>query len=105
MLRRRSIRLRIVVLVLVPAAALLGLYAEVLNLTLSHLLTLRQEAAIRQAVTLPVVNVQSQLFRERTLAAQYLADPGMGFAQLQTQEHNTDVAIDRFRGAIQIALS
>jgi hypothetical protein len=48
MLRRRSIRLRIIVLVLVPVVTLLGLYTEVLNLTVSNLLTLRQQAAIRR---------------------------------------------------------
>src|SRR5215831_10788861 len=107
MLRRRSIRLRIVVLVLVPAVALLGVYAEVLSLTLSHLLTLRQEAAIRHALTQPVLNVQSQLGKERTLAVQYLARPSSAAALgvLQAQEQKTDVAIARFRGAVQTALS
>jgi hypothetical protein len=106
MLRRRSIRLRIVVLVLVPAVALLGVYAEVLSLTLSHLLTLRQEAAIRQAVTGPVVNVQSQLGKERTLAVQYLATPSTSaLAVLQDQERKTDASVERFRRSVQTALS
>jgi len=106
MLRRRSIRLRIVVLVLVPAVALLGVYAEVLSLTLSHLLTLRQEAAIRHALTQPVLNVQSQLGKERTLAVQYLARPSSAaLGVLQAQEQKTDVAIAQFRGAVQTALS
>ena len=60
MLRRRSIRLRIIVLVLVPVAGLIGLYAEVLNLTLGKVLTLRQEASIRELVALPVADVQRQ---------------------------------------------
>ena len=76
MLRRRSIRLRIIVLVLVPVVTLLGLYAEILNLTVNNLLTLRQEAAIRQLVALPVSDVQNQLGKERTLALEYLARPG-----------------------------
>src|SRR5215469_3599586 len=106
MLRRRSIRLRIVVLVLVPAVALLGLYAEVLSLTLSHLLTLRQEAAIRQAVTRPVLNLQSQLAQERRLAVEYLATPSpAALAVLQTQEQKTDAAIGQFRRAVTSALS
>jgi hypothetical protein len=106
MLRRRSIRLRIVVLVLVPAVALLGVYAEVLSLTLSHLLTLRHEAAIRQAVTRPVLNVQRQLGKERTLAVQYLAGTSsIPPRALLTQEQETDIAVARFRGAVQTALS
>ena len=94
MLRRRSIRLRIIVLVLVPVVALLGLYAEVLNLTLGNVLTLKQEAAIRQLVALPVADVQNQLAKERTLA---LAVPGQARARrphlLLKQEAKTDVAI------------
>src|SRR5215470_2054730 len=106
MLRRRSIRLRIVVLVLVPAVALLGVYAEVLSLGLSHLLTLKHEAAIRQAVTWPVLNLQSQLGEERALAAQYLARPSAGHLKaLQSQVKTTDLAVERFRGAVLTALS
>jgi methyl-accepting chemotaxis protein len=105
MLRRRSIRLRIVVLVLVPMVALLGLYAELLNLTLGHLLTLRQEASIRQLVSLPVTNVQNQLAKERTLALQYLASPSVGnLGLLAAQESNTNSSIDRFRTAVKAAL-
>src|SRR6266849_6524576 len=105
MMRRRSIRLRIVVLVLVPALALLGLYAEVLGLTLSHLLTLKQEAAIRQLIVPQVTNVQTQLGAERTVALDYLARPSSGaLAQLEAQEKKTDVSIERFRTAVQAAL-
>ncbi len=105
MLRRRSIRLRIIVLVLVPVAALLGLYAELLNLTMGNLLTLKQEASIRQLVTLPVVNVQSQLGEERTLALQYLARSGHGdLGVLRAQQRETNAAIKKFRNAVLIAL-
>jgi nitrate/nitrite sensing protein/histidine kinase/DNA gyrase B/HSP90-like ATPase len=105
MMRRRSIRLRIVVLVLVPALALLGLFAEVLGLTLSHLLTLRQEAAIRQLVVPRVTNVQTQLSEERTQALDYLARPSSGaLGQLEAQEKRTDASIERFRAAVQTAL-
>jgi len=105
MLRRRSIRSRIIVLVLVPVVALLGLYAEVLHLTLGNLLTLKQEAAIRQLVALPVASVQSQLGKERTLALQYLARPGHDDLDLLLkQEAKTDVAIKYFRSAVRAAL-
>jgi len=42
MLRRRSIRMRIIVLVLVPVIALIGLYAVALALTLNSFLTVDQ---------------------------------------------------------------
>ena len=105
MLRRRSIRLRIIVLVLVPVIGLIGLYAEVLNLTLGKVLTLRQEASIRELVALPVSNVQRQLASERGLALQYLARPGHDDLKvLLKQKSRTDAAIGRFGAAVQRAL-
>ena len=105
MLRRRSIRLRIIVLVLVPVVALLGLYAEVLSLSLSSLLTFKREAAIRQLVALPVAHVQTQLARERTLALQYLASPGKADLQLLLlQEQRTDRTVTQFGTAVRTAL-
>jgi signal transduction histidine kinase len=105
MLRRRSIRLRIIVLVLVPVIGLIGLYAEVLNLTVGKVLTLRQEASIRELVALPVANVQRQLASERALALQYLARPGHDdLKALLKQKTNTDAAIRRFGTAVNRAL-
>ena len=105
MLRRRSIRLRIIVLVLVPVVALLGLYAELLNLTLGNVVTLKREAAIRQLVAIPVANVQNQLGQERTLALQYMARPGHGDRGLLiAQQHKTNAAIKKFRLAVRTAL-
>jgi signal transduction histidine kinase len=104
-LRRRSIRLRIIVLVLVPVIGLIGLYAEVLNLTLGKVLTLRQEASIRDLVALPVANVQRQLANERGLALQYLARPGHDDLKvLLKQKTRTDAAIRRFGVAVERAL-
>src|SRR5215468_10523985 len=106
MLRRRSIRLRIIVLVLVPVIGLLGLYAEVLNLTVGKVLTLRQEASIRELVAVPVQNVQRQLARERGFALQYLARPGHGdLTLLIKQGHRTNNAIATFHAAAQKALA
>ncbi len=106
MLHRRSIRLRIIVLVLVPVIGLLGLYAEVLNLTLGKVLTLRQEASIRNLVALPVADVQRQLGSERGVALAYLARPGQGYqAVLVKQGKKTDKAISDFSTAVQRALA
>ncbi len=106
MLRRRSIRLRIIVLVLVPVVGLLGLYAEVLTLTVSKVLTLRQEASIRNLVALPVADVQRQLASERGFALAYLARPGHGDLKvLVKQGTKTDKAITDFSTAVQRALA
>ncbi len=106
MLRRRSIRLRIIVLVLVPAVGLLGLYAEVLSLTVAKVLNLRQEASIRELVALPVADLQKQLAAERGDALQYLARPGSGDKKLLLrQETKTDKAITKFDTAMRRALA
>src|SRR5689334_5381948 len=106
MLRRRSIRLRIIVLVLVPVIGLIGLYAEVLNLTLGKVLTLRQEASIRKQVTLPVANVQRELGNERADALAFLARPGKNDLHvLATQGAKTDLAISKFGAAVERALA
>ena len=104
MLRRRSIRLRILVLVLVPVVALVGLYAVVLDLTLGSFLTLRQANSVQTQITRPVSNLQAQLTTERTLAMQYMADPGQGqLTPLLGQEHRTDGLVRIFLTAASSA--
>ena len=72
MLRRRSIRLRILVLVLVPVIALIGLYSVVLDLTVGQLFSLRQATTVRQQITSPTTALQAQLATERWLALRFL---------------------------------
>ena len=94
MLRRRSIRMRIIVLVLVPVVALIALYAVALSLTVSSFLALKQAADVRNQVTNPVTNVQLELSDERALALQYLANPTrVKLSALLAQEPKTDAAI------------
>jgi anti-sigma regulatory factor (Ser/Thr protein kinase) len=97
MLRRRSVRLRIIVLVLVPVIALVGLYGLVLTLTMGNYLSLRQAEGVRAQVTIPVSNVQLDLSKERLIALQYLADPSHDeLGQLLAQEAKADGAITTF---------
>ena len=100
MLRRRSIRMRIIVLVLVPVVALMGLYAVALSLTLSSFLSLKASADIRNEVTNPITNVQLQLSAERGLALQYLANPTHPqLSKLLSQEPKTDAAVSGYLNA------
>src|SRR5215469_15155400 len=97
MLRRRSIRMRIIVLVLVPVIALIALYAVALSLTLSSFISLSHSADVRNEVTNPVTDVQLQLSAERGFALQYLADPTHArLLALLTQEPKTDAAVNGF---------
>src|SRR5215472_3084291 len=96
MLRRRSVRLRIIVLVLVPVIALIGLYATVLALTLGSVASLRSATSVRDQVTAPLTDAQLQLSSERAFALQYLANPTHDrlLAYLD-QEPRTDTAVRR----------
>ncbi len=97
MLRRRSVRLRIVVLVLVPVIALIGLYGLLLSLSVSSLISLRNAETVRGDVASPVTNVQLQLSREREVALEYLAKPTRYWlGQLLSQESRSDSAIGAY---------
>jgi anti-sigma regulatory factor (Ser/Thr protein kinase) len=97
MLRRRSVRMRIIVLVLVPVIALLGLYALMLTLTTGTFASLRQAETVRSDVTQPVTTIQLQLSRERQAALLYLADPTRTrLSVLLGREAKTDAAIQTF---------
>src|SRR5580658_4511445 len=106
MLRRRSVRLRIVVLVLVPVIALIGLYSVLLAITMGSLLSLRQAASVRNDVTQPVSAVQLQVSIERKLALQYLAYPShFRLGQLLSQEAKSDAAVQSFTTAASTVLA
>ncbi len=106
MLRRRSIRLRILVLVIVPVLALVGLYAAILGLTLGNLASLNQTAKVRREITVPIVNVQIQLAKERQLMLAELVKPGPDrLAALLAQENGTSRAIRQYHIAARAALA
>lgn len=91
MLRRRSIRIRILVLVLVPLLALIGLYGVVLDLTLSSYLHLTRATGLRSELTEPVAALQLQLAAERRTAVDYMAgQDGTELGQLIQQQAMTD---------------
>jgi signal transduction histidine kinase len=106
MLRRRSIRLRILVLVLVPVIALIGLYSVVLGLTVGQLSSLRQATTVRQQITNPTTALQAQLATERWLALRFLArysDTRMQNAWV-VQQDATTAAVTNFNAAAAAAL-
>jgi hypothetical protein len=104
MLRRRSIRLRILVLVLVPVVALIGLYAVVVDVTLGSFLSLRQASSVQTEITRPVSNLQAELSMERGLALQYLANPEhAGLSALLLQVRRTDGVARTFLAAASSA--
>jgi hypothetical protein len=102
MQRRRSVRVRILVLVLIPVVALVALYGVVVSLTLGQLLALRQAADVRAAITIPTTKVQLALAAERRIAVAYLAGPGNPEppTAMAIQQGATDAAVAAFDHAV-----
>ncbi|MHB1434220.1 MAG: sensor histidine kinase, partial [Streptosporangiaceae bacterium] len=97
MLRRRSVRSRILVLVLLPVLALVGLYAVVLDLTVGSYLGLRQAATTRHQLAGRISQVQRQLAAEQFDAALYIASGRNSvLVSLIAQERKTTAAVRSF---------
>jgi signal transduction histidine kinase len=92
-LRLRSIRLRIVLLVLLPVLSLVALYAFATFLTARGAINQSQATTIKSATGEPAGALLSQLDAERPLAMVYLSSPtGANMAMLQVQQSRTTAA-------------
>ncbi len=101
-LRRRSIRLRILLLILVPLLSLIGLYAFVADMTIGDATTAARLPSLRNSAGEPVLKFVQQVGAERRLAALYVAKPTTTPpAQLQAQEALTDKARAAMTAALQ----
>jgi signal transduction histidine kinase len=91
-LRRRSIRLRIVLLVAIPILSLIGMYAFATTITGTAAINLARSRAIKDTIGMPTGNLEAQIDVERLLAVAYLAAPvRSNLAALRTQETKTEV--------------
>ncbi|HEY7013635.1 MAG TPA: nitrate- and nitrite sensing domain-containing protein [Streptosporangiaceae bacterium] len=100
-LRRRSIRLRIILLVAIPILSLIGLYAFAATITASDAINLARAKALKADTGTPTGNLESQVDAERLLAVIYLAAPApQNLAALKAQEQKTDKADTAFRAAM-----
>ena len=89
-LRLRSIRQKIVLLVLVPVLSLIGLYVFALSLTAKNAINLSRTNTLKNATALPAGNFVSALEAERVLALVYLSRPtGANLAALENAENKT----------------
>jgi signal transduction histidine kinase len=103
-LRRRSIRLRIFLLVVIPILSLIGIYAFAATITASDALNLSQSRAVFNTISLPSGLMESALDSERVYSVVYLADPApLNQAALQAQEQKTDRSIAAFKAAAHAA--
>ena len=100
-LRRRSIRLRIILLVAIPILSLIGLYAFAATISASDAVNLARSRALKADTGTPTGNLESQIDAERLLAVVYLAAPApQNLAALRAQEQKTDKAETAFRAAV-----
>ena len=65
-LRRRSVLLRVALLVLVPLILLVGSFAYIVSTSVSSALTLNRSKVVMDHLRLPVASLQQALSRERT---------------------------------------
>jgi signal transduction histidine kinase len=99
-LRRRSIRLRIFLLVVIPILSLIGMYAFAATITASDAISLSRSKSVFNTISLPSGLMESALDSERVYAVVYLADPApLDRAALQAQEQKTDRSVAGFKAA------
>ncbi len=100
-LHRRSIRLRIFLLVLIPILSLVGLYAFVVSITARDAINLARSKTVKNTIGLPTGQLEAQIDAERLIAAVYLASPNpLTLAALHAQELKTGRAVSGFRTAV-----
>ncbi len=101
LLRLRSIRQRIFLLVLVPVLSLIALYVFATFLTARGALTLSEASTIKSVTGTPTGAFLGQLDAERPLAYVYLSSPtGDNLAALQVQQTRTTAAASALRTAL-----
>jgi len=105
-LRRRSIRLRIFLLVTIPILSLIGLYAFAATIAASDAFNLAQARTLKDTIGTPTGNLEAQVDAERLLAVVYLAAPlPSNLATLRAQELKTEQAQAAFEAAAAATMS
>jgi hypothetical protein len=92
-LRRRSVRLRIVLLVLIPVLSVIGLYAFVVSVTAGNAISVGKLVTLKNSTAVPVFELQGQTEAERLLAVLFLASPTpANLGALSAQQAKTNQA-------------
>jgi signal transduction histidine kinase len=99
--RLRSVRTRILLLVLVPVLSLIGIYVFAIGSTARDAVNLSRANAVKNAVGDPIAAFMTQLSTERLLAIVYMSSPsGANLARLNVQETKTNAAVDNLRSTL-----
>ncbi|RCH70091.1 ATPase [Streptomyces sp. SDr-06] len=97
-LRPRTVRAKIVSLLMVPVVSLLALWGFATVTTAQDVSALRQSRRVDEQVRTPVAAAVTELQAERRAAVRYVAAPADDrAAELDQQTKRTDTAVDRLR--------
>jgi signal transduction histidine kinase len=100
--RLRSVRTRILLLVLVPVLSLIGIYVFAIGSTARDAVNLSRANAVKNAVGDPIAAFMNQLSTERLLAIVYMASPsGANLAKLNVQVTKTNAATASLNSALK----
>jgi signal transduction histidine kinase len=100
--RLRSVRTRILLLVLVPVLSLIGIYVFAIGSTARDAVNLSRANAVKNAVGNPIAAFMNQLSTERLLAIVYMASPsGANLAKLNVQVTKTNAATAGLNSALK----
>ena len=93
----RSIRSKIILVLLVPVAALIALWTLDVNASFADAAALRNTNHTKDNVSLPCDRMVAALQAERSLSVEILAVAGGDIAALRARRAATDAAVDEFR--------
>src|SRR5215468_10158047 len=98
--RLRSVRTRILLLVLVPVLSLIGVYAFAVSITARDAVALSKANTVKSTIGDPAGAFLAQVGVERMLAIVYMSAPsGANLAKLELQETKTNAATAALRTA------
>src|SRR5215831_20861560 len=96
--RLRSVRTRILLLVLVPVLSLIAIYVFAIGSTAREAVNLSRANTVKNSLGEPIAGFMTQLSRERLLAIVYMSSPsGANLARLNLQETKTNAATASLR--------
>jgi len=99
--RLRSVRTRILLLVLVPVLSLIGIYVFAIGSTARDAVNLSRANTVKNTLGEPIAGFMAQLSSERLLAIVYMSSPsGANLAKLNVQETKTNATTTSLRAAL-----
>jgi signal transduction histidine kinase len=98
-LRHKSIRFRVLLLVLVPLVSLIGVYSYATTGAVRSAVRLVRAGTVANVTITPTSNLMKQLDAERSLAVTYLVSPtSQALSDYNRQQARTSAALKKFEG-------